>query len=160
MHVLAAQPGQDFTWDRPRPSPARGSGDRTPPRCTRPLPGAATTPAATCRDLPAATPLAAPTRGPPPRRSWARAAQVGAELRARPASCMTQAGRRRAAGSARSLHHPARGRRLTGHVTRGSRARRAPGRSVAGATWRAGKAGPRGAARGGREELWATGRPR
>lgn len=67
-------------------------------------------------------------RAAPPHRTSAQAAQVGAELHPRPASCMTQAGRRRAAGSARSIHHPARGRRLTGHVTRQSRARRAPGK--------------------------------
>lgn len=123
-----------------------GSGDRAPPRCTRPLPGRDHR-SPTCRGLPAATPLAAGRARPQPRRTSPRAAQVGAELHAPPASCMTQAGRRRAAGSAHSLHHPERGRRLTGHVMCGSRVCRAFGKALLrrlGAPGRRGGGGPSG----------------
>lgn len=108
--------------------------------------------APTCRGLPVTTPLAAGKRAAPPRRTSARAAQVGAELHARPASCMTRAGRSRAAGSARSLHHPARGRRLTGHVTRRSRA--LPRLRLKALLWRPEALGRRGGGGGGRPVAW------
>lgn len=93
---------------------------RAPETCGRPRAGGpdpAPQHAASLRPRPPRTHLSrprsghtpgGPERAAPPRRSSAQAAQVGAKLHARPASCMTQAaGRRRAAGSARSRHHPA-----------------------------------------------------